>query len=384
MSHASSNSAGVTRRVAHDTHSPLMNAARPSIRDDEHGMCLGVCCRSANGAVKRKPPEITTWTERSRRQPRSSRRRIRSSAIWRARRRSSTSRTRSTTGSTRLAPASGPSFRNRSPSPRSGTSSFAEYDVEREQCERDLLDLLQKLAAEGPHRRRVGPPSSRHAGPARTSRPRPGRAGLPHGESRRGVSRIWRDAGSTNRVLVHIDAHHDMWWIDDDESLTIANFITPALKNGLIRQLFWVVPDATWQTTEGREAVSRHVGKSPDVSWRCQPRSRGVESVRTQVLGKPLTVCSLDALPTWTMDEGVLPRYRRGLLRHPERLVRRSGRSRRASMVLARRVDLALCARQLCTDLATIAYSVEGGLHAAQMEISRGRTGRASHASPGR
>src|SRR5256885_4095439 len=33
---------------------------------------------------------------------------------------------------------------------------------------------------------------------------------------------LWRDAGFRNRIVLHIDAHHDMWWIDDKRSLTIA------------------------------------------------------------------------------------------------------------------------------------------------------------------
>ena len=37
--------------------------------------------------------------------------------------------------------------------------------------------------------------------------------------------RVWRDAGSANKILIHIDAHHDMWWAADLESLTIASFI---------------------------------------------------------------------------------------------------------------------------------------------------------------
>src|SRR5439155_17312064 len=41
---------------------------------------------------------------------------------------------------------------------------------------------------------------------------------------------IWSEAGLRHRILVHIDAHHDMWWIDDTGSLTIASYICPALK----------------------------------------------------------------------------------------------------------------------------------------------------------
>ena len=48
---------------------------------------------------------------------------------------------------------------------------------------------------------------------------------------------LWRDAAFKNRILVHIDAHHDMWWIDDNRSLTIANFICVALRERIVREV---------------------------------------------------------------------------------------------------------------------------------------------------
>ena len=33
---------------------------------------------------------------------------------------------------------------------------------------------------------------------------------------------IWRRANVKDRILVHIDAHHDMWWIPDDAPVTTA------------------------------------------------------------------------------------------------------------------------------------------------------------------
>jgi len=56
---------------------------------------------------------------------------------------------------------------------------------------------------------------------------------------------LWRGAGLRQRILVHVDAHHDMSWIDDCRSLSIANFICPALKENIVREVCWVVPDGT-------------------------------------------------------------------------------------------------------------------------------------------
>ncbi len=57
----------------------------------------------------------------------------------------------------------------------------------------------------------------------------------------------WRDAGVRRRILIHIDAHHDMWWVSDPGEITIANFISPALAEDIVREVFWVVPDLCWE-----------------------------------------------------------------------------------------------------------------------------------------
>ena len=72
---------------------------------------------------------------------------------------------------------------------------------------------------------------------------------------------IWSEAGLRHRILVHIDAHHDMWWIDDTGSPSIASYICPALKNDIVREVYWIVPDQTWEEKRARRAVLRHVQK---------------------------------------------------------------------------------------------------------------------------
>src|ERR1700730_10663813 len=70
---------------------------------------------------------------------------------------------------------------------------------------------------------------------------------------------VWRGAGAKQRILVHIDAHHDMWWVRDGNPITIADFICPALKEDLIREVFWVVREEAWDTAKARKPVVRHV-----------------------------------------------------------------------------------------------------------------------------
>lgn len=170
---------------------------------------------------------------------------------------------------------------------------------------------------------------------------------------------IWRDAGVRKRTLVHIDAHHDMWWADDKTTINIANFICPALKQDFLQQVFWVVPDATFQDAKSRKPVLQHLKQIlkeyPGTS------SAVIEDHRitASVLEKKLTICTLRSLPALhetvlldiDVDYLVIPRVsyakpdRHGLLPWcwPNDLVNR------------------LHDTGIRSDLVTVVYSVEGG-----------------------
>jgi hypothetical protein len=68
---------------------------------------------------------------------------------------------------------------------------------------------------------------------------------------------VWRDLGVRNRILVHIDAHHNKYgqWPAADGSrpqITIANRIYPVVEEGALREGVWVVPDRTLNSRAGR------------------------------------------------------------------------------------------------------------------------------------
>lgn len=171
---------------------------------------------------------------------------------------------------------------------------------------------------------------------------------------------IWRDSGARDRILVHIDPHHDMWWIDDPRSLTIANFICPALREGLVRELYWVVPDRAWDTRAGRRALRRHLTRIAE-SYPDEPGPVRTESDRitTTALGRTFVVCPLGSLPEFSepvlldvdTDYFVIPRVTYGEVDRndampwcwPDELVER------------------LRALEIGADSVTVAYSVEGG-----------------------
>ena len=171
---------------------------------------------------------------------------------------------------------------------------------------------------------------------------------------------IWRCSAGTGRVLVHVDAHHDMWWVSSGQKVTIANFISPALREGILREIYWVVPDRSWESAANRRHIFRHLRRIqrqfPDPP---APIEITRDHVSSTLLGKPLRICSVEALPKFEenvlldldVDYLIFPRVTYGPgdphpplpWRWPEDLVRR------------------LQFRGVQSDLITIAYSVEGG-----------------------
>ena len=171
---------------------------------------------------------------------------------------------------------------------------------------------------------------------------------------------VWREAKVRERVLVHVDAHHDMSWMADHGSLSIANFICPALKEGVVREVYWVVPDGTWESRAGRAALRSHVrdiqagypGDSSAARWEDR-------RIRLAVLGRSLVICSLPSLPPLAepvlldvdTDYLMIPRVSYGEWdthsplpwRWPDELI------------------ASLRARSLGVGLVTVAYSVGGG-----------------------
>ena len=171
---------------------------------------------------------------------------------------------------------------------------------------------------------------------------------------------IWRDTGLKRRILIHIDAHHDMWWIKEPSALSIANFICPALHEDIVKEIYWVVPDPAWETARSRKPVLRHIRKLAG-SYPGGPREIrvGSDQISTVVLGKPLRICPLALLPQ--IDEPVLLDIDVDFLVIP--LVSYGEGDTHGPLPWCWADDLIarLCASNIRTDLVTISYSIEGG-----------------------
>lgn len=230
-----------------------------------------------------------------------------------------------------------------------------------------------------------------------TSAPRAGSEPIPNihvMEDHDGAYDAWTAAGVRDRILVHFDGHLDFYWIADrspQELLTaqsseeldrflsqvtewnldekplrelvdIGNFIYPAIKEGMVRAFYWVIPDPFWTTGRERRAIQE--GLALLIRKRrldAGPMQISDHRITLTVLGCPLTVCTLERLPHFTepvlldLDVDYLVTWKAD---GPPPYLERQPLAPWLwpSQFLAR-----LKATQLPTDLVTIAYSVNGG-----------------------
>ncbi|MGO9603685.1 MAG: tetratricopeptide repeat protein [Candidatus Binataceae bacterium] len=169
----------------------------------------------------------------------------------------------------------------------------------------------------------------------------------------------WRDAGVRDRVLVHIDAHHDMWCIEDNRGITIANFICPALREGIVSEIYWIVPDRALKNAHARRELLAQI-KSLAKDYKTDPRAIEItrDRITLPVLGKRLTIAALESLnfegPPVLLDIDV------DYLMIPQ--VSHDRADTHAAMPWRWPAELVsqIAAAQLSADLVTISYSIEG------------------------
>ncbi len=197
----------------------------------------------------------------------------------------------------------------------------------------------------------------------------------------------WKRAGVENRILVHFDGHIDFDWLPDDTVARIAtasadelpdlehhpydmdghaysrfgiwNFIYPAARLGIVRELIWVVPDGTlidglsvsqlaqFQLFQTMQMVTVREA----VALRLEGRT-----LRGTLLGLPVTICELSDLPDlpepvlldididyFTTRSAISQQVSRGPWTTPAEVIER------------------LRERRVRTDIATLSLSMIGG-----------------------
>ncbi len=138
----------------------------------------------------------------------------------------------------------------------------------------------------------------------------------------------WRQQGVKNRILVHVDADLDLDWLPDETVARIAaahpaeladleldpctleanpterfgaeDFLYPAARLGIVREIVWVVPDGTFEAPSALRRLAsdvlvgrlQMVGEAEAAGLRVDGRR-----LRGTLLGVPLTVCTIADLP---------------------------------------------------------------------------------------
>jgi hypothetical protein len=112
---------------------------------------------------------------------------------------------------------------------------------------------------------------------------------------------LWKDAGVQGRTLIHLDGHLDFFWIDDHpphKAMDSGNFLYPAIREGFIRELYWVIPDGFWETPDQRQKLIQWINEMiharPDSAGPLRVSETGIHLL---LMGCPLTVCRLESLP---------------------------------------------------------------------------------------
>jgi tetratricopeptide (TPR) repeat protein len=170
---------------------------------------------------------------------------------------------------------------------------------------------------------------------------------------------VWRSLGVRHRVLVHLDAHDDVVWAPSRKALHIANFISLALQDGLVEEVFWVVPDRTWENSKSIKYIVQRLKKVLQ-KYPEHPCHIKVEKDRISatILGKMYHVCPWDYLPQ--LGERVLLDIDVDYLVTPK-AIGAGDLHRMLPWCWPAELVARLEGHGLASEAVTIAYSVEGG-----------------------
>ncbi len=213
-------------------------------------------------------------------------------------------------------------------------------------------------------------------------------------EDHDGAYDAWRQAELRERILIHIDAHIDWDWITDQDPrdllnaqslhqvdamldervlwnlddrsqrdlVHIGNYVSPALREGLVREFFWVLPDSVLSTPQSHRTIARlfhnwsTLNPRDFTHVRVEPRR-----VTAVIHGRQVTACGLSDLPS--LSEPVLLDIDTDFL--TTEFADDAGASddcwKQLPWIWPEELIAALTRQGIRSDFVTIAYSVEGG-----------------------
>jgi tetratricopeptide (TPR) repeat protein len=207
----------------------------------------------------------------------------------------------------------------------------------------------------------------------------------------------WKQAGIHGRILLHIDAHIDWDWILDrdplellqaeslrqvesllkgrclwnlsdrkhDDLVHIGNYIWPAIQQGIVRELYWLIPDSIADNPRSWKEFLRELQPlAGDNPWQLRNIRQENRRIIADIAGVTLTTCTLSDLPP--MEEGVLLDIDTDFLT-AQPAAHMGGEAvgddlwRQLPWIWPEELIERLNAKRIRTDFVTIAYSVEGG-----------------------
>ena len=143
----------------------------------------------------------------------------------------------------------------------------------------------------------------------------------------------WKKQSFKNRILVHLDPHIDFGWIADEDPqnllnsptrfhleanlkkrtpwnfsgtsvesrIHIGNFIYPAIREGMVRAFYWVVPDEMAKTAKDRRNLMQiFLNLKRIFPSRVSNLCVDKKGVRCLLDGVPAFACSLSSLPRFS------------------------------------------------------------------------------------
>ncbi len=198
----------------------------------------------------------------------------------------------------------------------------------------------------------------------------------------------WKQYGVRERILVHVDAHIDFGWvpeIDLDEigpgvfdpgkaskdslllnpflksrkkMVNIGNYIFPAIKEGMVKKFYWVVPDASWQSARGKKYIIKQLRQLLKIK-RCsgEELARTDEYLSCRIMGTEVIVCSLGTLKR--IEEPVLLDIDVDFMLTEN--IWDDLNPRRRPWIYPQELFASISRKIEDIDILTISYSVEGG-----------------------
>lgn len=212
-------------------------------------------------------------------------------------------------------------------------------------------------------------------------------------ENHDGAYHAWRQAGVRARIVLHIDAHIDWDWIKDEDPLKLlqgptlqrvetmleesslwnltgrkseelvdlGNYLYPALRERMVREIFFVVPDAFLESSKMQRNILNMFRRMKSENPRGLLNIRLEENrVVAEIDGNRITTCSLSNLPQ--LQEPVLLDIDTDFLTTEAMGGGRpvSDPWRQLPWIWPEELIGRLKEREIRTDFVTIAYSVEG------------------------